>query len=197
MVRYAITDGSLRDAADERAQWALVERCRQLQEQGIDYILVREKLLAAGALVALCRRVKAAAGGAKVLVSGRVDVAAAAGLDGVHLSAAPGELTPAEVRRVLPGAWVSVSCHTAGEVLRAAEDGADAALFGPVFGKVVEGREVVKGVGLTALRQAVAQAGTMPVLALGGVGAGDAWACFEAGAAGLAGIRLFFGVEHG
>ena len=137
MLRYAITGGSLGDSGDEKALRNLLERSGELAAKGVDFILVREKQLAAGALVSLCRRIEAAAGKARVLVSGRADVALAAGLDGVHLSAHPGELTPAQVRRVMPAAWVSVSCHTADEVRRAVAGGADAVLFGPVFGKMV------------------------------------------------------------
>ncbi len=193
VLRYAITTGSLRDAADETRVRALVEQCGELAARGVDFVLVREKGLGAGALVSVCRRVKAVTGQSRVLVSGRPDVALAAGLDGVHLSAGVGELTPAEVRRVMPGAWVSVSCHTGEEVARAFVGGASAVLFGPVFGKVVGVREVVAGGGLEALREACRRAGTMPVFALGGVTEGLAGACVEAGAAGVAAIRMFFG----
>ena len=179
-------------AANEVVATNLVEQCRNLGRDGIDFILIREKQLSAGALVSLSRRVKAAAGPARVLITGRADLALAAGLDGVHLTAAPGELTPAQVRRLMPGAWVSVSCHTLDEVRQAAAHDADAVLFGPVFAKVVHGREVGKGVGLAALREACHAAGKAQVFALGGVTLGDAPACLQAGAAGIAGIRLFF-----
>ena len=193
MLRYAITTGSLRNAADETRVRALVGQCRGLAEAGVDTLLVREKELAAGALVAVCRQVKAVAGRTRVLVSGRADVALAAGLDGVNLGAAAGELTPGQVRQVLAGAWVSVSCHTLDEVARAVDGGASAVLFGPVFGKVVAGREVVAGVGLEALGVACRAAGAVPVLALGGVAEGSAAACVAVGAVGVAGIRMFFG----
>ena len=175
----------------------MLARCRQLTSTGVDILLVREKQLPAGALVAFCRRIRAVGGAAKVLVSGRVDVALAAGLDGVHLSAAVGELTPAQVKRLMPEAWVSVSCHTIDEVRRAAEAGADAVLFGPVFGKTIAGAEVVAGVGLDALRQACRAAGKVPVFALGGVDAANARACEDAGAGGIAAIRMFFGTPGG
>ena len=200
VLRYAITSGSLRDAADETRVRALVRQCGVLAGAGVNFLLVREKELAAGELVSVCRRVKAVAGQTRVLVSGRPDVALAAGLDGVNLSAAAGELTVGQVRRVMPGAWVSVSCHTSEDVARAAEGGADAVLFGPVFGKVVAGREVVSAAGLEALRDACRAAGTVPVLALGGVAEESVGASLEAGAAGVAGIRMFFyadGVRKG
>lgn len=190
VLRYAITEGRLRNAADGSAFEAVTARCEELARDGVEYVLVREKALDAGALVRVCRAVKAVCGGTRVLVSGRADVALAAGLDGVHLSAAPGELTPAQVRRVMPEAYVTVACHSLDEIVQARDAGSDAVLFGPVFGKTVDGVEVVAGVGLERLREACGLGAD--VFALGGVTAGQAEACAAAGAVGVAGIRLFF-----
>ncbi len=73
--------------------------------------------------------------------------------------------------------------------------GADFAVLAPVFEKV---RTDVKGVGVEALRAACATSqgertygGGFSVLALGGVNLNNARACLEAGAAGVAGIRMF------
>ncbi len=183
MLRYAITIGG--GASD-----ALVERCAALAAQGVDFILVREKRLAAGELCALTRRVVQAARGARVLVSGRVDVAIPAGAAGVNLSSQPGELTVPQVRRLMPDAFVSVSCHSLDEVRRAETEGADAVLFGPVFGKTVDGVEVVGGVGLDRLREAC-EIG-VDVFALGGITRENAAQCVESGACGVAAIRMFF-----
>ena len=68
----------------------------------------------------------------------------------------------------------------------------DAALFSPVFGKTLNGLEVVSGVGLDRLREACAVAGHLPVFALGGVTVANASSCIAAGARGIAGIRMFF-----
>ena len=88
---------------------------------------------------------------------------------------------------------MSVACHSVEEVAAARMAGASAALFGPVFGKHVGGAQVVEGLGLEALRKACVAAGKMPVVALGGIERGNAPACAAAGAAGVAGIRMFFG----
>ncbi len=159
-------------------------------------MLLREKHLAAGALAALSRTLIAAVrettGSTQVLIAQRLDVAIASAADGVHLSAAIGELTVEQVRRLMPSAFVSVSCHSLAEVERARAAGASAVLFAPVFGKTVDGVEVVAGLGLERLREACAAAGAMPVFALGGVTEANAESCVEAGAAGIAGIRMFF-----
>jgi len=78
---------------------------------------------------------------------------------------------------------------------QAREDGVDAILFAPVFGKSVGGEVVASGQGLDRLRAACQIAGPMPVFALGGVTLDNAEACLDAGAAGVAGIRLFHSLQ--
>lgn len=199
MLRCAITAGQLACLPDpgERASAlaSLVARSRQLARDGVELLIVREKELLVGELTQAAREIVAAVSGSasRVLVAGRVDVALAAGAAGVHLAAADGELHPGQVRRVLPKAFVSVSCHTVDQVRRASEAGADAVLFAPVFGKWTGSQQVSVGVGVDRLREAVEAAPGLPVFALGGVRKEDFAACRDAGARGVAGIRLFFG----
>jgi thiamine-phosphate pyrophosphorylase len=87
---------------------------------------------------------------------------------------------------------VSAACHSPEEIRQAA--GATVLLFSPVFEKVSESR-TTRGVGLTALRSAVELANPTPVFALGGITENNASACVQAGAAGVAAIRLFLGSE--
>ena len=137
---------------------------------------------------------------AKLLINGRADVALAVGADGVHLPW--GELAASEVRAL----WtqcsgsqplIGVSAHTTADILDAKAQGADFAVFAPIFEKV---QTRTPGVGLDLLREAcgrlresdnIAAVACFPVLALGGVMLSNAQACIEAGAAGVAGIRLF------
>ncbi|HTD96823.1 MAG TPA: thiamine phosphate synthase, partial [Edaphobacter sp.] len=90
-----------------------------------------------------------------------------------------------------PPPLITISCHTLAEVERARQNHVDAILFAPIFDKTVAGRPLSPGLGLDALRSACAAAGPPPVYALGGVTLQNAPACLEAGAAGIAGIRLF------
>lgn len=176
MVRYAITGEAVTAAAILR----LAEHA--------DFVQVRTPGWDAGLVVELLRGVSPAVVSGQVLVHGRVDVAMACGAAGVHLSSREGELSVAQVRKLMPGAVVSVSAHSVEEVSRAR--GADFMLFAPVFEKRVDGEVVVPGVGLERLREAcVAAPGK--VLALGGVTEERAKECLEAGAVGVAGIRLF------
>ncbi len=172
MKRYCITDSlpvAVRAAADN-----------------VDMIQIRAKELTARALAELVRGVIAEARGSKILVNTRTDVALACGAYGVHLPA--GSIAPATVRRITPsGFLIGVSCHTIDELLAAEREGADFAVYGPVFPSPTK---LVNPIGLEAFRHAVRQV-RMPVYALGGVKAENAQSCIQAGAAGVAGISLF------
>jgi thiamine-phosphate pyrophosphorylase len=76
-----------------------------------------------------------------------------------------------------------VACHTVADVERA--EGADFAVLAPIFATPGKGPPL----GLDVLRQA-ARVG-IPLLALGGITADNAATCRDAGAAGIAAIRLF------
>ncbi len=201
--------------ADRRHR--LLEKIAQASRAGVDLIQLRERDLWARDLEALAReavrtvRENPVCSGssqgnalssfrraaARILINSRLDIALASGADGVHLRS--DDIAPADVRSVWQPletgnrkletavrCMLSVSCHSASELRRAKQEGADIALFAPVFEKAG-----TPGVGLAALRDACQAAGGMPVLALGGVTAENARACLEAGAAGIAAIRLF------
>ena len=197
VLRYAITEGlqqAGRNGTDPDLE-PLLARCDELARDGVDFLQLREKRLPAADLARLARQVveRVRGTGMRVIVSGRADIVLAAGAHGVHLSGQAGELSVKQARIVLPEAFVSISCHSRDQVAAARAMGADAILFAPVFGKTVNGVEVVRGVGLAALREACEAAAQPPVFALGGVTMENAADCIAAGAAGIAGIRMFFG----
>jgi thiamine-phosphate pyrophosphorylase len=185
---YYITDSS-RLETPERVD-ALLERIGAAFRAGVDWVQVREKGMPARALCGLVERAARLPekGGGKLLVNGRLDVALACGADGVHL---PADSLPAGAlrRATPPGFLVGVSCHTVEEVEAAAREGASFAVLGPIF--ATPGKEPPLGVDL--LRQACGRVAPLrfPVLALGGLTLQNAAACLDAGAAGLAAIRLF------
>jgi thiamine-phosphate pyrophosphorylase len=202
VLRYAITDRAQFPGTDVYRLKTLVHQVQGWASNDINFVQIREKDLAAGELADLARRVIAAArasgDGTKILVNSRADVAAAVSADGVHLTSSPGELTVSQVRQVyagvgLPAPLISRSCHTLADVGLAVDDGVDAILFGPVFGKVQDGLVVVPWVGLEVLRNACELA-SGSVFALGGLTEENAADCVAAGAVGIAGIRLFASV---
>ncbi len=167
---------------------------------GFDYIQLREKDLSSDALAALASEILEAIAATptptRLLINSRAEIAVATRAHGVHLTAAPEELTPAEVRRLyasakLPPPMVSVSCHSLIEVERARRNQADAILFAPVFEKWLRGGQHLEGQGLDRLAEACRAASPVTVFALGGITRENAASCIAAGAAGIAGIRLF------
>lgn len=123
----------------------------------------------------------------RLLVNDRLDVALAAGVSGVHLPARG--LPIAAVRRRAPADFrIGVSTHRPEEVLRAEEDGASFAVFGPVFS--TPSKPGHPGLGLEALARAAGLA-SIPVFALGGVGPENLDEVLGAGASGVAGISAF------
>jgi len=170
--RYCITDS--------------IEVAARAAQDGVGMIQVRAKELSARELARLVRAILSNAGPSKILVNTRTDVALACGADGVHLPAE--SMSPENIRRIAPaGFLVGVSCHTIPELRAAEHEGADFAVYGPLFPSVTKS---IDAIGLEAFRKA-AQSVQLPVYALGGVTLENAQQCLDAGAAGIAGISLF------
>jgi thiamine-phosphate pyrophosphorylase len=199
-----ITDRQAFSGDEGERRHKLLAKIGEAARAGVDYIQLREKdllpreleTLATDAVRCIRNAQPDTVGrkpGTASLINSRVDVALAVGAKGIHLPA--NDLRPSEVR----GIWnspagenrarvtISISCHTREEIDNAESDGADLALYAPIFEK--KGAPSSKPVGLDGLRQACRS--RIPVLALGGVTVENASACLEAGAAGIAAIRLF------
>jgi thiamine-phosphate pyrophosphorylase len=158
---------------------------RALGDAGVGAVQLREKDLDDRDLYELARRARTLLpSSTRLVVNGRLDVALAAGADGVHL---PADGVPAAALRRRFGTAVLVgrSTHTVEEVERARDDGVDYVTFGPVFASPGKGAPV----GLDALARAAAAG--VPVFALGGVTLERLKDLAGAGAAGVAAIRLF------
>ena len=138
MLLFAITDRTLFATPD-----ALVEQAALWAKGGVDFVQIREKDLASADLTTLAagivRAVRLVGEGMRVLLNGPVEIAAATGCDGVHLTAEMPSSAIAEVRAVMSEAVVdpliSVSCHTLPDIARARDHGATMAIFAPVFEK--------------------------------------------------------------
>jgi thiamine-phosphate pyrophosphorylase len=202
---YYITDRSQFPGNEAARRQLLLQRISEATRAGIDYIQLREKDLPARELEELAgqairilederlrtvnRDMRTA-----LLINSRTDVALAVGAHGVHLRS--DDISPADVRRMRSARrdapvrlTISQSCHHPNGVQQAAREGANLALFAPVFEKKDDAS--AKPAGLEALRRACQY--NIPVLALGGITLTNAAACLEAGAAGIAAIRLFQG----
>lgn len=168
-------------------------------QAGCQLIQIREKDLSPRALSAFTRQAIAVARphGARVLVNDRLDVALAAGADGVHLRVS--SLPAAAVRAVvmskgLDDFLIGVSTHSMAEAKVAAAGGADFIVCGPVYdtpSKQAYGAPL----GLEHLAE-ICQAVRIPVLALGGISAENFHEPLQRGAAGIAAISLFSNITN-
>jgi thiamine-phosphate pyrophosphorylase len=208
LLLYYIT-GRMQLGDDESSRrQKLLEKIEAAAHTGVDCIQLRERDLTARELERLAilavEAVRSARFKTKLLINSRVDVALAAGVDGVHLRA--DDMAASEARAIWAKSAgradcvIAVSCHSLEDVLRAEAHGADFVVLGPVFGK--QG-SVEPPLGVEAIARIVRRGGPvdrkaeagqslrMPVIALGGITGENAAACLRAGAAGVAGIRLF------
>lgn len=192
MLRYAITDRAL-----FHGDLAAMLQHLVIIAPSVDYIQLRERDLPAADLEHFARELLAAIPTSpRILINHRADIALATRAHGVHLRSGSDELTAAQVRELysrtgLSAPIVSISCHSLEEVRRARESAADLILFGPVFGKLISEKNSLPGTGLDLLHHACEIAAPTRVLALGGITEAKIPACLQAGAAGVAAIRLF------
>lgn len=200
MLLYYITDRSQFPGDENARRRALLEKIAEASRCGVDLIQLREKDLSTRELEVLTHaalRIVRSQGAVsqkqatRLLINSRSDVALACGADGVHLRS--DDVSPSEVRNIWAKAGyssrvlVSVSCHSVADVACAESEGADFAVFAPVFEKKDAPSANPASLGL--LREACRQ--KIPVLALGGITLKNGRACLDAGAAGVAAIRLF------
>jgi thiamine-phosphate pyrophosphorylase len=209
---YYITDRCAFAGDEHSRSQRLLEKIAEAANAGVDYIQLREKDLSARELESLAREARRIISreanlptdhrplATALLINSRTDVALATSADGVHLRA--GDISPQQVR----AAWretcsrgrparaispqdplIAVSCHSPQEVDETAANTATFAVFAPVFEK--KDAPDVKTTGLRALSEACRA--KIPVLPLGGVTLQNAHSCLQAGAAGIAAIRLF------
>jgi thiamine-phosphate pyrophosphorylase len=196
---YYITDRSAFARDEHERRRRLLEKIAEAARLGVDFIQLREKDLCGRDLELMAREAIRIIGEnsngvvrTTLLINSRTDVALATGAAGVHLRG--GDVSVADVRAAwslaggkLADPVISVSCHSLAEVNHAASDRASMAVFAPVFEKKDSPGSTAAGLDGLQLVCRV----NIPVLALGGVNAENAEACRRAGAAGIAGIRLF------
>jgi thiamine-phosphate pyrophosphorylase len=201
LLLYYITDRSQFPGTEPERKNRLLRKIAEAASAQIDYIQLREKDLPARELELLSQQsaqiIRDSRSGTRLLINSRTDVAIAAEADGVHLTST--DISPVDVRKIWREAQscepiIAVSCHSEADVI-AAESAplaarvhagpADFVVFGPVFEK----RGATDTAGIHQLRKVCRR--RIPVLALGGVTTENANLCLEAGASGIAGIRLF------
>ena len=176
---YLVTDRGL---ARGRASVDLV---REAVAGGVTCVQLREKDRGTREFIAEARALLAELQGTGVplIVNDRVDVALAAGADGVHLGQR--DMAIADARRLGPPGWIiGISAESLADAIRAEREGADYLGVSPVFATPTK-TDHAPPLGLAGLR-AIRAAVKLPLVAIGGIQAENAREVIRAGADGLA-----------
>lgn len=185
---YFVTDTPL---SSERG---LVETAMAAVRGGATLVQLRDPLAKAGDLVRMGRALKAALdqAGVPLIVNDRPDVALAIGAAGVHVG--QDDLPPEAARALLgPGAVIGLSITDASQMKDVPWGVIDHVGVGPVVSRGVK-PDAAEPMGLAGLR-ACAAASLKPVVAIGGIGVGNAADCIAAGAEGVAAVAAIAGAD--
>jgi len=168
----------------------LAELGRQVVAGGATLVQLRDKHGSTRRLIDEARAIKAALApsGVPVLVNDRVDVALAAGADGVHVG--QDDMLAADARRLLgPSAVIGLSVKTLAEAEAAPLEALDYVCVGGVF--VTTSKDnVAAPIGIAGLRRLLAalraRARDFPIGAIAGIDETNAGEVVSAGADGVA-----------
>ncbi len=181
---YALVD------PERSAGWPIVELARRVAEGGVTLVQLRDKRATTRAMVEEARALKAALAPMRVplIVNDRVDVAFAAGADGVHVG--QDDIDPAIARRLLgPDAIVGLSIKKIAQARAAPVEHLDYVAIGGVFATASkENPDPPIGLdGFAAIAAVLrARAPAMPIAAIAGIDESNAGDVVTAGAGGVA-----------
>lgn len=176
---YLVTDGALCGAR------GVVETVRQAIGAGATMVQLRDPVAKTRALVEEARALAAVLrpAGIPFIVNDRVDVAMAAGADGVHLGQS--DMSPADARALMgPAPILGLSITALADLDASDLAGVDYLGVGPVFATTTKA-DAAPAMGLAGL-SAVHTVCTLPIVAIGGIGAANTAEVIKAGADGVA-----------
>jgi thiamine-phosphate pyrophosphorylase len=168
------------------AGWAPLDLACAYLDGGARLLQLRAKQLASGPLLNLCDGLVQAAARyeASIIVNDRADLAVLANASGVHVG--QDDLAPADARQLLgPAAIVGFSTHTVAQIEGAIHEPISYLAVGPVFGTKTKDTGY-SAVGLDLVSTAARLAGSIPVVAIGGITLETASSVLEAGATSVA-----------
>ena len=180
---YAVTDRSWLNGG------RLVDAVAAALDGGATFVQLREKALDPADILAEARQLAALCHARQIpfVVDDNVDIALAAGADGVHVGQS--DLAARRARALLgPDKILGVSAHNAAEALAAQADGADYLGCGAAF---VTGTKLDAHPVSAETMRAVTAAVDIPVVAIGGISAAN---ISQLNGRGLAGVAVISGI---
>jgi len=184
---YLVTDDAL--AGGRSIEWIVAEAVAG----GVTCVQLREKHAESRAYYERARalRERLRPLGIPLIINDRLDIALAAGADGVHLG--QGDLPCVEARHIAgPNFLIGISVSTTAEAQAAARDGADYLGISPIFDTPTK-TDTPPATGIDGLR-AIRAAVSLPLVASGGIKAENAAAVVRAGADGIAVVSAIMAV---
>jgi thiamine-phosphate pyrophosphorylase len=185
---YVITDEGLSKGLSH------VEIASRAIAGGADAIQLRDKTMSGKDMLLAALKLRAITKNAGVvfIVNDRLDVALLSGADGVHLG--QDDLPAKYVRTIVPEGFIlGVSARNIEEAVLAEQDGADYIGLGPICNTSSKD-DAGDGCGFDVIAE-VKKRVSIPVIAIGGLGPGNAEKAIKAGADGLAVISAVVGQD--
>jgi len=161
---------------------------------GVTCVQLREKTCSTREFIveALAIRDFLKSRGIPLIINDRVDIALAVGADGVHLGQS--DMPLAMARSILgKSRIIGVSAESLHDAAEAEKGGADYLGVSPIFATATK-TDTAAPLGLEGL-QAIRQAVKLPLIAIGGLGPGNAAHVIAAGADGVAVVSAIVGVD--
>ncbi len=186
---YVVTDERLSKGRSH------VETARLAVEGGVDALQLRDKNASGKKLFEMALEIREITkdAGAAFIMNDRVDIAIAAGCDGIHLGQADLPL-PAARKLVGREMIIGVSISGVTEATQAFKDGADYVSISPLFDARKTKPDAGEPLGLQALRD-VSKECRLPVMAIGGINKTNIPDAIQAGAQCAAVISAVVGAE--
>lgn len=184
MLLYAVTDRTWLQGA------RLADQVEQCVKAGVTFVQLREKNLDFDSFVQQAREIKAVTDRYKVpfVINDNPQVAKAVDADGVHVG--QGDLSPAEIRKILgTDKIIGVSAKTVEQALRAQEEGASYLGVGAAFSTSTKLDACT--ISLERYREITSNV-SIPVVAIGGIGPNNALRLQGTGIDGIAVVSAIF-----
>ena len=181
---YAVTDRAW------LGEQTLCEQAEQALRGGVTLLQLREKEMPFDQFLAEAKELQTLCGRYKVplIINDNVELAIQCGAQGVHVGQS--DMEAGHARHLLgPDRILGVSARTLEEALRAEAQGADYLGVGAVFSTST--KLDAQDVSLETLKQ-ICQRVSIPVVAIGGISAGNALSLHGSGIAGLAVVSAIF-----
>ena len=189
MLLYAVTDRCWLKEGER-----LLSVCEEVLANGATFLQIREKDLDAGSFEAEAASLKALCARYAVpyVVNDSVEIALASGAVGVHVGQS--DIKGRDIRSLIgPDKILGISAGTVEEAIAAEKAGADYIGVGAVFGTST--KKNARNLTVEKLRE-IANAVSIPVVAIGGISARNLMELRGSGVDGVAVVSAIFGADN-